>query len=249
MLNTKINDRMNIENRYHLIDGYLLGQLGESELSEFEELMKDEVFSTEFNFRKEVFDGSRQVGRSEIKEGFKKLDSSQATLKVRRFPLWRTVAAAVALLIATFFLLKINNPGKQDLFAAYYEKLPNKVVPIVRGDNDMDDLKRAMVAYTSGNYDSAKEYFNDLDDNHPEINMYKGIIALEEGDTDEALAFFEAFSMDEGSDYYEEALWYLGLTHLKAENKDAALELFNKLAERDDYYGQKAQSLLTEFNQ
>ncbi len=237
---------MSMEDQYALIDAYLLGQLDDVQKAEFETALKDQHFSEEFAFRKEVLEASKLQGRKDLKSRLKKLDQPESTNLMKRYPQWVSIAATLLLLIAAFFVVRVNLNTLDKVYVSHYEKLPNKVAVIVRGEEDMDELKQSMVVYNMGNYDQALEQFEKLDEEHPELNMYKGVIALEREQVEEAMGYFKPFAEDTDSEYYEEGKWYLALCYLKNGNLDKVKSTLAPLEENDDYYGQKAQSLLNE---
>lgn len=235
-----------MEDQYSLIDAYLLGQLDESGKAEFEAALENQDFAEEFAFREKVFEASRKEGRKKLKARLSNLEEPVSTNLMKKYPQWVTIAATLVLLLAAIFVVRSNLNRIDKIYVSHYEKLPNKVAVIVRGEDDLDPLKQAMVDYNIGNYEEALEKFEVLDDEHPELNMYKGVIALERDQLEEAMNYFTPFAEDKDSEYYEEGNWYLALCYLKEGSIDKAKSTLTPLAEHEDYYGQKAQGLLSD---
>ncbi len=241
---------MNIEEKFYLIDRELLGQLTKKEELIFSESMKDSAFKAEYELRYALSEAAKIEGRKALKDQFNKLEQGKEpgpkVLSLRNFA---SIAAIGAILIVAYFLLKPSSKQGLDyteVYASHYSKLENKIVPIQRGDSldELDSMKMAFIAYNQSNYDETLHLFDILEKNHPEVDIYRGIIAMEAEDYPTALEVFSEIEKKGTHRFLEDAMWYRALCNLKQNQISEAQEVFTKMAEKDTYYGKKAEDVL-----
>lgn len=161
---------------------------------------------------------------------------------------WMSVAAAMLILVAAFFIVKqIGQPSAERLVAQYYEPFPNTFNPITRSGlaNEMSVEKHGLIAYESEDYKKALDYFNEMVDINDDIRLVKSIAYYEIGEYDKAKAGLQMIIGHEGS-LKRDAQWYMGLILLKEGYIDQAKRYFEVLADQpsDSSRQQDAQDIL-----
>ena len=130
---------------------------------------------------------------------------------------------------------------KGDVFSQFYEKPVAPKIP--NHDPVLMEIKECLDLYTAGNYKEAAAKFEQTAINAPQkdqwiIRLYWGICHLELNETKEALTYLN--QVEPQSDYGDQALWYRGLTHLKAQQIDAAKSVFRQIAKQENSIYQKS---------
>ena len=160
---------------------------------------------------------------------------------------WKPLAIAAAMaLFITSYLLIIQPPTTDELYAQYFNVYPNVFEPTVRGnDNIQDNRTIAFRAYDQGDYAKAASLFNQLIQQKEEAGMLLllGNANLILGKTEEAqnnfLTLIKDFDELDG-----QAKLYLGLSYLKQGKKEKAKLILQELEEPEVTYSKKAKELL-----
>ncbi|GLR19800.1 tetratricopeptide repeat protein [Portibacter lacus] len=202
-------------------------------------MKQDEIFAEGKEFSDAFLESAKIIGRSQLKSRFRNLD------KVRRLKKRNIlgVAATIAILIAASIFM-FRPSSEQQLYSAYYHKMPNKVVSITRGVSETDDLKLAFLAYEKSNYLDAKEQFLTLENTSPEVKLYLGIIAMEEYNYDEALNILLPLSDDSNYHFKTDAKWYAALCYLKTGELEKSKNYLLEIQNGDSTYKVRATELL-----
>ena len=241
---------MSLEEKYPLIDKFILGSISDAEIKELEQLKKDSAFQNEFEYRNQVAEAAKREGRKAIKSQFKQLDGKETPIK-RLIPvnLFRAIAAIGVILIAAYFVMKPMGQSidNETIYASYYEKLPNKLTVIPRGELiETDSLGLAMIKYNSNNLEEALELFELIEEKNPDLSLNKAAIALERENLPMAILAFTPVANQPNHRFQQDAMWYLALAKLKSGNIDASILHFESLAVNDTYYGNKAKMILVD---
>ena len=137
-------------------------------------------------------------------------------------------------------------PSNNNLFKEYFKPYPN-VIPIVRGEGSIDNLKIAMIEYESANYSEALKVLNRIIDEEPEnvaSHFYSGNANLCINNPEQAIIHFEKVLSLGKNNFKDQAEWYLGLTYLKINDFEKAGLIFGKIASKDHAYRQQSLELL-----
>jgi hypothetical protein len=238
------------EQDYILFESYLSEALSKDEVTSFEARLKSEPeFNQAFNTYKELnsfleHKFENEEASTEFQDNLKSISNSyfekqEAPKKVIQFKPWQyAMAASVALLVGIFMFNNFSNPSFNDY--NNYES----VSFTVRGAND-DLLKTAQEAFNNKDFASAEVAFKKLiekDENNAELKLYRAISNIELNNFEMADNILKELSSG-NSAFKNKATWYLALSKLKQENKDACLEILKTIQEEADDYKQ-AQKLI-----
>ena len=175
----------------------------------------------------------RQVGQERDAEDIATLQrfmaKRQQKSKVRKLVMSITSIAAI---IAIVFSLNIyqDNRRMDKLFETYYTPLEYDSQLMSRGDNTISpELASAMEAYQNKDYATALQRFNTIPQMDENYLIYKAICLLETGKTKGAISLLEHLVANgEGTEYYQQACWYLALAYLHEHEEDKTMNLYNK---------------------
>ena len=180
----------------------------------------------------------RQVGKERDAEDLATLQrfmvKRQQKSKVRKLVMSITSIAAI---IAIVFSLNIyqDNRRMDKLFETYYTPLEYDSQLMSRGEENISpELASTMETYQKEDYASALQMFETIPDVDENYLIYKAICLLETKKTEDAITLLEQLVANgEGTEYYQQACWYLALTYLHEHEEDKVLRL---LENNSDYY-------------
>ena len=161
----------------------------------------------------------RQIGKERDAEDLATLKSfmakRQQKSKVKKFVLSITSIAAI---IAIVFSLSIyqDNRRMDKLFETYYIPLEYDSQLMSRGEEIISpELTSAMESYQKGDYATALQKFEAIPGVDENYLIYKAICLLETEQTEDAITLLEKLVANgEGTEYYQQACWYLVLAYL-----------------------------------
>ena len=172
----------------------------------------------------------RQVGKERDAEDLTTLKGfmarRQQKSKVKKFIMSITSIAAI---IAIVFSLNIyqDNRRMDKLFETYYTPLEYDSQLMSRGDETISpELESAMESYQKEDYATALQKFEAIPDVDENYLIYKAICLLETEQTEDAITLLELLVANgEGTEYYQQACWYLVLAYLSNHEENKAIEL------------------------
>ena len=162
----------------------------------------------------------RQVGKERDVEDLATLKSfmakRQQKSKVKKFVMSITSIAAI---IAIVFSLSIyqDNRRMDKLFETYYTPLEYDSQLMSRGEETISpELTSAMESYQKGDYAIALQKFEAIPGVDENYLIYKAICLLETEQTEDGITLLEKLVANgEGTEYYQQACWYLALAYLR----------------------------------
>jgi len=180
----------------------------------------------------------RQVGKERDAEDLATLKSfmakRQQKSKAKKFIMSITSIAAI---IAIIFSLNIyqDNRRMNKLFETYYTPLEYDSQLMSRGEETISpELASTMESYQKGDYATALQKFEAIPGVDENYLIYKAICLLETEQEEEAIALLEKLVANgEGTEYHQQACWYLALAYLHEHEEDKVLRL---LENNSDYY-------------
>ena len=128
------------------------------------------------------------------------------------------IITSIAAIMAIVFSFNIyqDNRRMDKLFETYYTPLEYDSQLIARGDDTISpELTSAMEAYQNKDYATALQRFNAMPQMDENYLVYKAICLLETDKIKDAIALLEELvDNGEGTEYYQQACWYLALAYL-----------------------------------
>ncbi len=221
-----------------LIQKYLQGTLSETEEQLFQEyLEKDPSFADHIPFYEELHYAFAKADYDQTKTQL------QSFYKEEKQSLWRkwSIAATVLVLMSVGSLWFFNTINSNEtLYAHYFEPYKNVVQPIVRGEVEKNTKVLAFMAYDDGDYDTAIVYINQLLEDQPEaiFALYKANAQLQTDQTEAAIVTLESH-IKKTDTIYAQAQWYLALSYLKLDNKEATKGHLNTLLQTHSNFKNK----------
>lgn len=236
------------EKLYALIEKYFDQGLSSSEQEELQAAMReDSELLAAFELRKEMEDFLQtDQKRQQTHQLFEELGEQhflpeKSSTRVFRL---RPVISILALAAAIALILVIWQPWQSgDLYQQYAQ---HQVINLVERNNEQETLDRLQTTFNNQEYELAYQEVNKLNnlDTDAQLQLIKGITALETGRYDEAKNVLEQLTAGRSA-YSEDAIWYRGLLAVRLENWQAARQWLTSLPE-ESFWFTKAQALLKE---
>lgn len=172
----------------------------------------------------------RQVGQERDAEDIATLQwfmaKRQQKSKVRKMVMSITSIAAIIAIVFSFNIYQ-DNRRMDKLFETYYTPLEYDSQLMSRGEETISpELTSAMEAYQSKDYATALQRFNAIPQMDENYLIYKAICLLETDKTKDAIFLLEELvGNGEGTEYYQQACWYLALAYLYEHKEEKIIEL------------------------
>jgi len=231
------------QNIFDTIERYLSGDLSSRELQDFETEMAGNL-----DLKKEV-----ELHRS-LHEELKDIDTLQFRKKIARIAtnqnkdskgigsFWKIAASLLILVgLSTFLWFQLAS-RESDLFETYYRPYP--VEDVVRGNTEKES-DAILKGYSNREYREVIPKLEGLiaeDAENEVLKLYLGNSYLNTGQEDKAISTFNGITQE--SKYYEDAQWYLALTHAKLGNSQKASEYLKWIIDYNGLHKAKATELL-----
>ena len=188
---------------------------------------------------KMIMQAIRQVGQERDAEDIVTLQrfmaKRQQKSKVRKLVMSITSIAAIIAIVFSFNIYQ-DNRRMDKLFETYYTPLEYDSQLMSRGDNTISpELASAMESYQNNDYATALQKFDSMHQVDENYLIYKAICLLETKQTEKSITLLEELvNNGEGTEYYQQACWYLALAYLNNHEDDKALELLNPFYEKNE---------------
>lgn len=251
---------MGDRNNERLIEKYIDGSINSNDRANLLERMNnDRSLEKEFDLRKKLesipaereFYNLRKklIIASVIASNQSVSVNSLDRIKIRKYLYYAAAFTGITIggWAASSMFNKEMDPTK--LYLDNFEPYPPVRVVRSGGELSSDSLFfRAMLAYQSGDYNSATIDFRKVlngDPNANTIRFYLGISHMELLEFDKARECLEVVA-ESNSLFKDQALWYCGLSYLGERDIDKAKEILTKLSILESPISTKANVLLKE---
>lgn len=219
--------------KQNIIDKYVLNQLSVEEQQQFDNWLKtDPKFKSEVTFYQNLAAAAREKEKDTLKQQLEKRELKIANKGKRRLKKILLVSLGTLMLIAAFVGYRLEKMKKspEGIYASHYEVYPNVYFPVTRGNTDV--MTQAFTAYENGDFKTAAEMLDERikTSSAVELQFYQAMSYAEMGNFPLAIGKLENMKRF-GSDYLDEAYWYLGLFYLKQLNYNAAISHFQDFIE------------------
>ena len=172
----------------------------------------------------------RKVGQERDAEDIATLQrfmtKRQQKSKVRKLVMSITSIAAIIAIVFSFNIYQ-DNRRMDKVFEAYYTPLEYDSQLMSRGEETISlELTSAMEAYQNKDYATALQRFNAMPQVDENYLIYKAICLLETDKIKDAISLLEELvGNGEGTEYYQQACWYLALSYLRNHEEDKAMNI------------------------
>ncbi|WP_452598589.1 hypothetical protein, partial [Pontimicrobium sp. MEBiC01747] len=157
-----------------LIQKYNRGKLTPLEEAEFKRLLKtDTEFKALFKEFTDVNKVIESLEKDELKAQLKKLENKTKQNNLKKWLVAASVIIFLGLGSSYYFIEKQDTSAT--LYATYFDVYPNVLAPVVRGEEELQPLSKAMLAYENGQYDKALELLETIlvTNKNENIRFYK----------------------------------------------------------------------------
>ena len=153
----------------------------------------------------------------------------QQKSKVRKMVMSITSIAAIIAIVFSFNIYQ-DNRRMDKLFETYYTPLEYDSQLMSRGEDTISpELASTMESYQKKDYATALQKFEAIPDVEENFLIYKAICLLETEQTEDAIIMLEQLVANgEGTEYYQQACWYLALAYLYNHEDEKALPILEK---------------------
>lgn len=227
-----------------LIQKYNRGELTALEEAEFKRLLKtDTEFKALFKEFTDVNKVIESLEKDELKAQLKKLENKTKQNNLKKWLVAASVIIFLGLGSSYYFIEKQDTSAT--LYATYFDVYPNVLAPVVRGEEELQPLSKAMLAYENGQYDKALELLETIlvTNKNENIRFYKAMCLLNKSKTEDAL--LELNNLEE-TKFKQQVLWYKALIYLKQDNIKKSKEKLKEGIRIKHFFKLKEAKLLLE---
>ena len=160
----------------------------------------------------------------------------QQKSKVRKLVMSITSIAAIIAIVFSFNIYQ-DNRRMDKLFETYYTPLEYDSQLMSRGDDTISlELASAMESYQNKDYATALKKFETISNVDENYLIYKAICLLETEQTKDAITLLEQLVANgEGTEYYQQACWYLALVYLRNHEDEKAFAMIKHINDDNKY--------------
>ncbi len=208
------------EQRFEEVERFLLNRMSEEEAAQFTEKMNsDPLLQRQIADLRLIVIGIEESGlRDQFNEFHKGIANGPVQKTVPVFRRW-LIAASILIIFSAAAWLFLRPSKSERLFDSYFR--PDAGLVTRMGPSDNYAFGRAMVDYKTGNYRKAIEAWHNLlaaSSGNDTLNYFLGSAELASKNPGAAIEYFNKVLQDTGSNFRNDANWYLGLS-LLLENK------------------------------
>jgi len=215
------------QEEFERIERYLKHQMTVDERLAFDlELRKNTELTEQVNKQRLINEAIETQSLKEELDAFhdeiSDADNITKTSKVVSFPFRKMVAAAVIIIALGSFWF-FNNNSNEQLYAKHFS--PDPGLPTTMSKTSNYEFYNAMVDYKQGDYKKAITKWEVLLKDKPQndtLNYFIGVAHLANKDENQAIKYLSSVTQNESGRFSNEAFYYLGLAHLKADNLELA---------------------------
>jgi len=245
-----------MDNKYNLIDSYLMGEMSVKDQTEFENLLRnDSELMKEYLFRKNMNDAISEKDVMDLRDKLNRITNSSNIFKEskRKLLIITTLAAVfVGLTVISTLFFFDKSPNSNMLFEQYYTKYPSIVSARSINDSNKEKLfLESFLAYETDDYANAIFYMNQLlkkEDSNNLLLFYLAISELEQDKLKESEEHLKILIQNKKHIFWEQAHWYLALNYIKQDNISEAKEILHRIVDGNFCMRKEANDLLRKLN-
>lgn len=215
------------QEEFERIERYLSQSMTKEEQHSFEEELKsnptlqDEVANQKL-YHEAIETQSLKEQLHQFHEEIFDKDNTSDNSKLISFPFRKMIAAAVIVIALGSFWF-FNNNSNEKLYAKHFS--PDPGLPTTMSETANYEFYNGMVDYKQKNYKKAISKWETLLKEKPQndtLNYFIGVAHLANKDEEKAIKYLNQVAQNTSGRFSNEAFYYLGLAHLKADNLELA---------------------------
>jgi len=227
-----------MENKFDLIERYLMHDMSVREQIEFEELLRNNPdLMKEFVLRKEINEAIQEEDVINLRSNLDEIFSGKIrSFKMRRIYVYSAIAATIVLLltIGSVYFSPLNFKSEKDIFQSYYNTYP--AIMSFRSPVDQNEIEKilydAFNYYDNDNFELAAKSFQSVIEKDSSNHMSQFYLAICEMEN-ESFSVAEEYLVDlihkEKHIFWEQSHWYLALVYLKQNETNKAESILKKI--------------------
>lgn len=231
------------QEEFEEIENYLLGTLSIAQREDFKRRMEsDSALRAEVILQQKLLTA---VELGSFEKNVKEVKPLTKTRNIYSNKVWLVAAVFVGVVLFSFIgylFLRETNPIDVDLYSAYFYADPG--LPVVMSSTEDYEFYDGMVSYKEGKYEEAIAIWSKLPDTRLDsdsLRYYQGAALMNLENFEESATYLDLVTADPQSEFYEKAIWYRALIHIRKNEINQAIELLEKLS-----FEPRAEELLKE---
>jgi len=228
-----------MENKFDLIEKYLMNEMSVREQVEFEEsLRSDPELMKEFLLRKDINDAIIEEDIIGLRNNLNEIVNIQPTFvkKINNPFIYSAIAAVIILIvvIANIYIFPLGQMDKNEVFQSYYTAYP--AIMSFRSPVDQTEIEKILYEafnyYDDGKYGMASKYFKQVlekDSTNYMSQFYLSICEIEKNNLSEAEEYLNDLILKKNHILWEQSHWYLALVYLKQNEIIKAENILKKI--------------------
>ena len=243
-----------MENKFDLIEKYLMNEMSVREQKEFEESLRNNPdLMKEFLLRKDINDAIIEEDVLSLRNNLNEIVNTEpaTTIKIKSSYVYSAVAAVIILIvvIANIYIFPLGQMDKNEVFQSYYSVYP--AIMSFRSPVDQTEIERilydAFNYYDEGKYEMASKYFKQVlekDSTNYMSQFYVAVCEIEKNNLSEAEEYLNDLILKKSHIFREQSHWYLALVYLKQNEMISAENILKKIVKENMMQKSDAQFIL-----
>ncbi len=243
-----------MENKFDLIEKYLMNEMSVREQVEFEESLRSNPdLMKEFLLRKDINEAIIEDDIISLRNNLDEIINTKPALtkKIKNPFIYSAVAAVIILIvvIANIYIFPLGQMDKNEVFKSYYSAYP--AVMSFRSPVDQTEIEKilydAFNYYDDGKYEMASVYFKQVlekDSTNYMSQFYLSVCEIEKNNLSEAEKYLNDLILKKNHIFREQSHWYLALVYLKQNEMISAENILKKIVEENMIQKSDAQFIL-----
>lgn len=245
-----------MENKFELIERYLMHDMSMKERLEFEELLiNDPELRRELVLRNEINEAIQEDDVIDLRSELNQIMNESTSSKVRKLYKYCAVAATIIVLLAigSIFFSPWDTKSDTDFFQEYYHPYP--AIMSFRSPADRNETEK--ILYNAFNYYDTEEYELALISFQKVLSIdslcfmsqfYLAVCEIEKENYANAQKYLLDLTQKEEHIFWEQSHWYLSLVYLKLDQTEQAKSVLRKIIDEDMDQRNDSESILNQLD-
>lgn len=243
-----------MENKFDLIEKYLMNEMSVREQIEFERLLKnDSDLMREYLLRKDINEAVLEDDVMSLRDNLDKIinDKPIKSRFIKNSYIYSAVAAVIIIVIVVYSIYLIPHLGRdeKDVFQTYYS--PYTAIMSFRSATDQTEIEKilydAFNFYDERKYEAASDYFKivlEKDNTNYMSQFYLSICEIEKNNFKRAEKYLNDLILKNDNILWEQSHWYLALVYIKQNENANAERVLKKIVKENMTQKSEAEIIL-----